>query len=53
MHTKGSWLGVNIKTGIVVILTNYFQIVHRSAKSRGKVVYEILSTKFVKSHKIK
>jgi uncharacterized protein with NRDE domain len=34
----GSWLGINRKTGIVVILTNYRLMRPRLAKSRGLLV---------------
>lgn len=34
----GSWLGINVKTGIMVILTNYKLIRPRVAKSRGLLV---------------
>lgn len=40
----GTWLGVNIKTGIMVILTNYDLIVQRYGKSRGRLVMSFLKT---------
>ena len=40
----GTWLGINIKTGIMVILTNYDLLVERSGKSRGKLVLSFLKT---------
>jgi uncharacterized protein with NRDE domain len=40
----GTWLGINIKTGIIVILTNYDLLVERYGKSRGKLVLSFLKT---------
>lgn len=43
----GSWLGINIKTGIIVILTNYRQFKVRVGKSRGLLVKYFLSTNYL------
>jgi uncharacterized protein with NRDE domain len=43
----GSWLGINIKTGIMVILTNYRQFKVRVGKSRGLLVKYFLSTNYL------
>ena len=40
----GTWLGINIKTGIMVILTNFDLLVERYGKSRGKLVLSFLKT---------
>lgn len=40
----GTWLGINISTGIMVILTNYDLEEHRIGKSRGKLVHSFLKT---------
>jgi uncharacterized protein with NRDE domain len=40
----GTWLGVNIQTGIMVVLTNYDLPVERIGKSRGKLVFSFLKT---------
>jgi uncharacterized protein with NRDE domain len=45
--SKGTWLGVNIKTGLMVILTNYDLPVFRPGKSRGQLVKSFLNTTFV------
>lgn len=44
LTSTGTWLGLNIKTGLIVILTNYDteEIVLR--KSRGKLVYLFLNS---------
>lgn len=42
--SKGTWLGVNIKTGIFVWLTNYDLPEIRVGRSRGKLVYSFLSS---------
>jgi uncharacterized protein with NRDE domain len=42
MKSTGTWLGVNIKTGIMVILTNYDLPVFRPGKSRGQLVKSFL-----------
>ena len=41
-------MGINIHTGIMVILTNYvFADVGRLAKSRGILVHKFLSTGYI------
>ncbi len=40
----GTWLGVNIQTGIMVVLTNYDLPAERIGKSRGKLVLSFLMT---------
>ena len=40
----GSWLGINIKVGIIVFLTNYYDEFHQKGRSRGQMVYRLLST---------
>ena len=35
--SKGTWLGVNIKTALMVILTNYDLPEFRPGKSRGQL----------------
>lgn len=42
--SKGTWLGLNIKIGIIVFLTNYDQPVKKLGRSRGQLVYGFLST---------
>lgn len=37
-------MGVNVKAGIMVVLTNYDLLVERYGKSRGKLVKNFLST---------
>lgn len=37
-------MGVNVKAGIMVVLTNYDLVVERYGKSRGKLVKSFLST---------
>jgi uncharacterized protein with NRDE domain len=43
----GTWLGINIKTGIFVFLTNYRLYRMRKAKSRGILVKKFLSTGYL------
>jgi uncharacterized protein with NRDE domain len=43
----GTWLGINIQTGIMVILTNYDLEHMRFGRSRGQLVYGFLKTQFV------
>jgi uncharacterized protein with NRDE domain len=40
----GSWLGINVKVGVIVILTNYNEEIRCPRRSRGKLVYSFLST---------
>jgi hypothetical protein len=40
-------LGINIQTGIMVILTNYDLEHMRFGRSRGQLVYGFLKTQFV------
>lgn len=40
----GTWLGINIKVGVVVILTNFDEEYGKMGRSRGKLVYRFLST---------
>lgn len=47
LKSTGTWLGVNIKTGIMVILTNYDLPDFRPGKSRGQLVKSFLKTDFV------
>jgi uncharacterized protein with NRDE domain len=42
--STGTWLGINVKTGIMVVLTNYDVYPFRAGKSRGKLVHSFLST---------
>ena len=42
--STGTWLGINIKTAIMVVLTNYDLPQFRPGKSRGKLVQFFLST---------
>lgn len=44
LKSTGTWLGINIKTGIMVILTNYDLPVFRPGKSRGQLVKSFLLT---------
>lgn len=49
MKSGGTWLGLNIKTGLLVFLTNY-DLPNKAVRmglSRGKLVYHFLSTSFV------
>lgn len=43
----GSWLGINVKTGIMVILTNYRKVRPKLGKSRGLLVKHFLSSQYV------
>lgn len=43
----GTWLGVNIETGLLVILTNYDLEIFRYGLSRGQLVYNFLKTSFI------
>ena len=52
MPTGGTWLGLNIKTGIMVILTNYDLEYLKQGKSRGKVVRKLLNTSFIEQGKL-
>lgn len=45
MISKGTWLGINIKVGLIVFLTNYDDMVRKVGRSRGQLVYSLLSTK--------
>lgn len=50
MEAGGTWLGVNIKTGIMVVLTNYRQyLCQRRGKSRGLLVRYFLGSGYIKS----
>ena len=40
--SNGTWLGINVKTGIMVILTNYRTLMNRVARSRGLLVRRFL-----------
>jgi uncharacterized protein with NRDE domain len=40
----GTWLGINVKIGVIVILTNYNVNAPKLGQSRGKLVYHFLST---------
>lgn len=42
IKSTGTWLGVNIKTAIMVILTNYDLPAFRPGKSRGQLVKSFL-----------
>ena len=44
LTSGGTWLGINIKVGVVVILTNYDEEISNPRRSRGKLVYHFLST---------
>lgn len=49
VKSGGTWLGLNIKTGLLVFLTNY-DLPNKAVRmglSRGKLVYRFLSTSFV------
>jgi uncharacterized protein with NRDE domain len=43
--SSGTWLGINIKVGVIVILTNYDEYIPKFGRSRGKLVYHFLNTK--------
>jgi uncharacterized protein with NRDE domain len=43
----GTWLGINIETGILVFLTNFDIETIRYGFSRGKLVYSFLKSEFV------
>ena len=45
--STGTWLGVNVKTAIMVVLTNYDLPAFRPGKSRGQLVKSFLETSFV------
>lgn len=47
IKSTGTWLGVNVKTGIMVILTNYDLPEFRHGKSRGQLVKSFLTSNFV------
>ena len=47
MISGGTWLGINIVTGIMVILTNYDLDKERYGFSRGQLVHSFLETQFV------
>jgi uncharacterized protein with NRDE domain len=47
--SDGTWLGINIKTGIMVILTNYRLLRKRNAKSRGILVRKFLSSEYIQN----
>ena len=49
IKSGGTWLGLNIKTGLLVFLTNYDlpDKAVRMGLSRGKLVYRFLSTSFI------
>lgn len=42
----GSWMGINISTGIMVILTNYVDCSLRIGESRGTLVKKFLNSNF-------
>lgn len=43
----GTWLGVNVHTGVLAILTNYDMEHTRMGRSRGQLVQHFLSSKFI------
>ena len=45
--SNGTWLGVNIETGLLVILTNFDYEKPRFGLSRGQLVESFLETKFI------
>lgn len=47
--STGTWLGINVKTGIMVVLTNYDLPQFRAGKSRGQLVQSFLSTASIPS----
>lgn len=47
IKSTGTWLGVNIKTAIMVVLTNYDFPAFRPGKSRGQLVKSFLETSFI------
>lgn len=48
LKSGGTWIGVNVSTGLMVILTNYRLIIKRSAKSRGLLTKLFISSSYVK-----
>ena len=44
--TSGTWLGFNIKTGLLVFLTNYDLPKPRYGLSRAQMIKKVLATKF-------
>lgn len=49
IKSGGTWLGVNVATGLLVFLTNYSMVLSmkRRRKSRGQLVRRLLSTNFL------
>lgn len=45
--SQGTWLGINIKTGILAFLTNFDQKEPRQGKSRGRMIKKFLKTNFL------
>lgn len=50
LKSGGTWLGINKKTGLLVMLTNYDLPKPRVGKSRGKLVHRLLSSDFLPEH---
>ena len=47
IKTNGTWLGFNIKTGLMAILTNYDLTYNKNGKSRAMVVRMFLNTSYI------